>query len=114
MLGVMARFNKHKHQKAQKTLTVKKQRKPKFIDRLVYVAAIVEPLCSLPQAYAVWSTRSAGSVSILSWLGFVVMGAIWVWYAIVNREKIVLIYQGMFFIVDSVVLVGAIVFGGKL
>jgi len=70
----MARFNKHKHQKAQKTLAVKKQRKPKFIDRLVYVAAIVEPLCSLPQAYAVWSTRSAGSVSILSWLGFVVMG----------------------------------------
>jgi len=114
MLGVMARFNKHKHQKAQKTLAVKKQRKPKFIDRLVYVAAIVEPLCSLPQAYAVWSTRSAGSVSILSWLGFVVMGAIWVWYAIVNREKIVLIYQGMFFIIDSVVLVGAIVFGGKL
>jgi len=42
------------------------------------------------------------------------MGLVWVWYAIVNREKIVLIYQGMFFIIDSAVLVGAIVFGGKL
>lgn len=110
----MTRFNRHKHQKAQKTLAVKKQQKPKFIDRLVYVAAIVEPLCSLPQAYAVWSTRSAGSVSILSWLGFVVMGAIWVWYAIANREKIVLIYQGLFLVIDSVVLVGAIAFGGSL
>jgi uncharacterized protein with PQ loop repeat len=114
MLNVMKRLHRHSHQKAQKTLTVKKQKKPKFIDRLVYVAAIVEPLCSLPQAYAVWSTRSAGSVSILSWLGFVVMGAIWVWYAIVNREKIVLIYQGLFLVIDSVVLIGAIVFGGSL
>ena len=114
MLGVMTRLHRHKHQKAQKTLVVKKQQKPKFIDRLVYVAAIVEPLFSLPQAYAIWSTRSAGSVSILSWLGFVVMGLIWVWYAIVNREKIVLIYQGMFFVIDSAVLIGAIMFGGKL
>lgn len=105
---------RHGHQKAQKTLVVKKQQKPKFIDRLVYVAAIVEPLCSLPQAYAVWSTRSAGSVSILSWLGFVVMGLIWIWYAIVNREKIVLVYQGLFFIIDTAVLIGAVRFGGQL
>lgn len=42
------------------------------------------------------------------------MGAIWVWYAIVNRERIVLIYQGLFLVIDSVVLVGAIVFGGSL
>ena len=114
MLSVMTRLRRHEHQKAQKTLVVKKQQKPKFINRLVYVAAIVEPLCSLPQAYSVWSTRSAGSVSILSWLGFVVMALIWIWYAIVNRERIIFIYQAMFFVIDSSVLVGAIYFGGKL
>lgn len=114
MLSTMTRLRRHEHQKAQKTLVVKKQQKPKFINRLVYVAAIVEPLCSLPQAYAVWSTRSAGSISILAWLGFVIMSLIWIWYAIANRERIILIYQAMFFVIDSSVLVGAIYFGGRL
>ncbi len=42
------------------------------------------------------------------------MALIWIWYAIVNRERIILIYQAMFFVIDSSVLVGAIHFGGRL
>lgn len=69
---------------------------------------------SLPQAIEVYRTRSAGSVSILSWLGFEMMTFIWIWYGIVHREKIILIYQTLFFVIDGSVLIGAIYFGGKL
>lgn len=110
----MSTLHRHKHQKTQKALVVKKVIKPKLVDRLTYMAAIVEPLFSLPQAYQIYHDKSAGSVSILSWLGFEAMTLIWLWYGIVHKEKMILIYQGLFFIIDGSVLIGAIYYGGKL
>ena len=78
------------------------------------MAAIVEPLFSLPQAYQIYHDQAATSVSILSWLGFELMTLIWLWYGVVHKEKMILIYQGLFFIIDGSVLVGAIYYGGKL
>lgn len=111
---LMSRIHRLKHQKARKILVVKKVVKPKIVDRLVYLAAITEPLFSLPQAYHIYHYKSATSVSILTWLGFECMTLIWLWYAIVHREKMILIYQGLFFIIDGSVLVGALHYGGKL
>lgn len=42
------------------------------------------------------------------------MTAIWVWYAFVHKEKMILVYQGLFFIVDGAVIVGALLYGGQL
>jgi uncharacterized protein with PQ loop repeat len=95
-------------------LTVKKAARPLLVDRLVYLAAIVEPLFSLPQAYQIYHNRAAVSVSILSWIGFEVMTLIWLWYGIVHKEKMILVYQGLFFIIDGSILVGAIYYGGTL
>jgi len=110
----MTSLHRYKHQKARKVIAVKKAIKPKMVDRLVYIAAIIEPLFSFPQAYQIYHDKSAVSVSILSWLGFEIMTLIWLWYAIVHKEKLILIYQGLFFIIDGSVLVGAIYYGGKL
>ena len=113
-LCLVSTLHRYNHQKAQKTLIVKKVFKPKLIDRLVYLAAIVEPLFSLPQAYLIYHDKSAVSVSILAWLGFESMTLIWLWYGIVHKEKMILIYQGLFFVIDGAVLIGAIYYGGKL
>jgi uncharacterized protein with PQ loop repeat len=110
----MTSYHAHKHQKARKIIAIKKSIKPRLIDRLIYVAAIVEPLFSLPQAIEVYRTKSAGSVSVLSWLGFEVMTLIWIWYAVVHKERMILIYQTLFFVIDGAVLAGAIYYGGRL
>lgn len=109
----MSSYHAHKHAKARKTLIVKKVIQPKLIDRLVYLAAIVEPMFSLPQAYQIFHDKTAAGVSILSWLGFECMTVIWLWYAIAHKEKMILVYQGLFFIIDGSVLLGAIFYGGK-
>lgn len=79
-------------------------------DRLIYVVAIVEPLFSLPQAYQIYHDKAAANVSILSWAGFEAMTLIWVWYGVVTRDTKVLVYQGLFFVIDGSVLFGAIHF----
>ncbi|MCA9326468.1 hypothetical protein KC976_02615 [Candidatus Saccharibacteria bacterium] len=101
------------HHKLKKVIQVREASKPRFIDRATYFAAIVEPLLTLPQAYQVFSTKSAHDINILSWIGFEIMALVWIWYAIVHRERIVFIYQVLFFIIDGSVLAGAILYGGR-
>lgn len=107
-------MSQHKHKAVRKVIAIKKTDKPKLIDRLVYLVAIVEPLFSLPQAYQIYHARAAANVSVLSWLGFECMTLIWLWYGLVHRDKTILIYQGLFFVIDGAVLVGAIYYGGAL
>ncbi len=94
-----------------KVIKVEQKKNPLLVDRLIYFAAIVEPFFSLPQAYQIFVTRSANDVSLLTWAGFQVMTAVWIWYAIVHKEKMILIYQGLYFIIDGLVLIGAIRYG---
>lgn len=110
----MTKLHQYKHIKQRKTLVVKKQAKPLLVDRLIYLAAIIEPLFSLPQSYSIWHTHSAGSVSILTWIGYVALPPIWIWYAITHKERVILLYQGLFLLIDGSVLIGAIYYGGKL
>ena len=113
MLMVMSTYHRHKHQKTHKALVLKKATKPKIIDRIIYFAAIVEPLFSLPQSYQIFHDKAAANVSIAAWVGFEVMALIWLWYGIVHRDRMILIYQGLFFVIDGSVVVGAFVYGAK-
>ena len=110
----MALFHRRKHDQTHKILALKEATRPKLVDRLVYVAAIVEPLFSLPQALQIYHDHAAVNVSILSWLGFELMTLIWLWYGLVHHDRMILIYQGLFFVIDGSVLVGALYFNGKL
>jgi len=89
-----------------------KQKRQSFVDKLIIIVAVVEPLCTLPQAIGIFKNRNASGISILTWVGFNLLTIIWIWYAIVHKEKIVLIYQSLFFIFDSLLIIGAIIYGG--
>ena len=90
------------------------KKNPSFIDKLIVVVAVIEPLCTLPQAISIFRNKDASGISILTWIGFNVLAMIWIWYAIYNKDKAVLIYQTLFFIFDSIVIVGAFMYGGQL
>jgi uncharacterized protein with PQ loop repeat len=84
-----------------------------FVDKIIVAAAIVEPLFILPQVLKIFRDHDASSISIFSWIGFNILTAVWIWYAIVHKEKMVLIYQGLFFIFNSLVIVGSLLYGGQ-
>lgn len=85
-----------------------------FIDKLIIVVAVIEPFCTLPQAISIFRNKDASGISILTWIGFNILTIIWIWYAIYNKEKVVFIYQALFFIFDSIVIIGAFLYGGQL
>ena len=105
----MTRFHRHRHLKRKPAAASKRT-----VDKFVYVAAIVEPFITLPQVIEIFQSKTAEGVSISSWIGFEILTVIWLWYAIVHRERIIFIYQGLFFIFQAAVIIGAFMYGGSL
>lgn len=107
----MTKLHRHLHQKKRRVLIASKKARPLLVDRLTYLAAVIEPAIAVPQALVIFRNRTAAGISLLSWVGFEVLTAVWLWYAIVHKERLILVYQGLFFIVQAMVIAGGLLYG---
>lgn len=105
-------MKKHTQHKKHILIT-KKEKRPLLVDRLTYAAAIIEPVITIPQAVIIFRDRTAAGVSLSSWIGYEILTAIWIWYALVHKERLILIYQGLFFIIQAVVILGGFIYGAS-
>ena len=103
----------HHPAKRHSTLIVKKSPRTPLVDRLTFVAAVVEPLVTVPQAVIIFRRHSAEDISLSTWVGYEILTIIWIWYAIVHKDKMVFIYQGLFLIIQTVIIIGGLLYGAK-
>ncbi len=82
----------------------------RFLDKIIYGVGIAGPLLVLPQVYKIWIEKDASGVSVTSWTGFVVIGVIWLLYAIVHKEKPLIITYIGFITIQSFVVIGALIY----
>ena len=81
----------------------------KVLNRLIYLIAVLGPLSSLPQIIEIWVTdKSATGVSLSTWLMFLLMSAVWLWYAVTKRDRPLVISNALWMITDAIVIAGAI------
>jgi uncharacterized protein with PQ loop repeat len=92
----------HKRQSLQK----------RFIDKFIFVVAIVQPLANVPQIIAIFSHKSAHDISISSWAIFIAFDFLWLWYGLAEKEKAVIVSAVMFAVLELMVLTGALLYGG--
>lgn len=109
----MTKYHRHVHQKKQRVLVVKKQAKPKLVDRLTYLVAIIEPAVTLPQVYVIFHDKTAAGIAISSWVGYQFFTVIWLWYGIVHKEKAIIIYQFLWLILQTLIIIGGLIYGAK-
>jgi len=102
----MSRY--HRHTRTRRSTNTR------VIDKLTFMAAIAEPLVTVPQVYGIFHTRSASGVSISAWSGYEILTLIWLYYGWVHKERIILVYQGLFAVLQAIVVAGAIMYGGTL
>lgn len=110
----MTRLHRHLHKKRQRVLIATSRANTKLVDRLTYMAAIVEPIFTLPQAYQIFRSGDASGVSITSWVGYEALTLIWLWYGYVYKDKMIFVYSLLSGIVQAAVVIGAVMYGGKL
>lgn len=80
----------------------------RFLDKFVFGIAFVMPLTALPQLYKVWFEGNAQGVSVLTWLLLAILSIPMIIYGSVHKEKPIILMYLLWFIVDSLVVIGAI------
>lgn len=81
------------------------------VDRLMSVAAVVHPLTAMPQVWKIYSAQDASGVSLWTWLGFMLLGLVFLAYGILHNIKPFIVTQVLWFAVDFLVVIGVILYG---
>lgn len=108
----MSRYH-HSRVKKHRTLTVKKTKRSLFVDRATYVVAVLEPLVTVPQVVIIFVNKTAAGVSLATWVGYELLTMVWIWYGIVHKDRLILLYQGLFLIIQTGVIIGGLIYGAK-
>ena len=75
------------------------------------ITAFVEPLAGLPQVIQIFHTKSADDLSLSSWVAYQLVTVLWLIYGITHKEKPIIWYQGLWLIVQTLVIIGIIRYG---
>ena len=82
-------------------------KKKKFIEKAAYVVALAGPLSSIPQMWEIWMDRNAAGVSFVTWTLFLVTSLVWLSYAIVQRDRPLIVSNSLWVVVEAIIMVGA-------
>ena len=82
-----------------------------LIDRLVYFAAIATPFMTLPQLLKIWVEKSAVSISIVTWVAYLINAIIWLIYGIMHKEKPIIVTNVLWILMDISIIIGTLVYG---
>lgn len=81
-----------------------------LLDKLLMIVAIVSPLMSLPQAYNLYSSQSAGSLSLLSWSSWALFNIPWIIYGFVHKQKPIITMYILWFLMNMSIVIGIILY----
>lgn len=82
------------------------------LDVTVYAVGILGPILTLPQIYLIYIGHQAAGVSVISWAAYAAFDVPWVLYGIVHRERVIVASYTLWFVVNTAVAVGAMLYGG--
>ena len=82
----------------------------KFINKFIYVAVVIYPLSTIPQIIDIFANRSAENVSLATWFMYDIITVIFLWYAIENKLKPLIIEYSLWLIAQSIVVTGILIY----
>ena len=81
------------------------------MQRLLGGMSIFTLLMTVPQIYAIWASRQAAGVSLLSWMAYWISAFVWFVYGIQKRDRNIYLPCVGWLLLDGAVVVGVIVYG---
>lgn len=78
------------------------------VDKLMATAAVLHPITALPQVILLYSNKDASGLSIFMWIGFLILGVIFMAYGIAHRLKPYILMQILWLVIDIAVIIGII------
>lgn len=82
-----------------------------WMDTLIYVAAVLGPLLTLPQAFKIWFLQEAEGVSLISWVSYLFAAGFWTSYGVMHKEPPIIIAHSVWVLIDLAIVVGIVFYG---
>lgn len=79
--------------------------------RLTLLAAVVQPLTTIPQVFKVYATQNVEGLSLVTWLGYALVGLVFLAYGIKYRLKPIALTQIIWFTLQMSIVAGILVYG---
>ena len=86
----------------------------RLLDRLVLVVGVIGPLVTVPQILKIYVTHDASGISLVSWGMWALLDIPWILYGIAHREPPIVITYTLYCILNSIVVVEAVMLGAGL
>ncbi|MFA5953836.1 MAG: PQ-loop domain-containing transporter [Candidatus Pacearchaeota archaeon] len=82
----------------------------RFLDIVIYFMGFASPVLTIPQILKIWIEKNSYSLSLVSWLTYLIGSIIFFLYALVHKEKPLIIIYLVSIIVNLAVVVSIILF----
>ncbi len=95
-------------------MATKKKQKPSkdssFLYRLTLVAAVVQPLTTIPQVVQLYVTQDASGLSLFTWLGYALVGLVFLAYGIKYKLVPIALTQILWFTLQMSIVIGILIY----
>lgn len=90
---------------------MKKSEIERYAERIALVAGIIQPLVTIPQIYEIYTSQQAENVSLLTWVGYLIFGIIFLIYGYIFKLRPIFYGQIIWVILQITVVTGILLYG---
>lgn len=82
----------------------------KRIENFALAAGVIQPLITVPQIITIYGNQSAQDVSLLTWIGYLLFGVIFLVYGLAFKLKPIWVGQIIWVIMQLIVVAGIVLY----
>ncbi len=82
----------------------------KWIDSLAYIGGVLIPVMTIPQLLKIIQTKSAASLSLVSWVSYLIGTLFWLIYGVSRKEKIIIVTYTLSVVIYGLVVIAIIAY----
>ena len=81
-----------------------------IIEKLAYIAGILNPICTLPQLFQIWINKNTEGVSMFTWFSFFIISIIMTLYGFAHKEKPLILMYGFLVLINFFIVLGIFIY----
>lgn len=80
----------------------------RYLDYLMYVVGVVQPLALLPQISAIYIDHAKQGVALTTWMLLIGFNLLWVLYGTVHKDRLIVLANSFAALFDVIIVVGVL------
>ncbi len=100
----------HLHQRKRAGTEIPERPAVRVMDKVMYVIGALGPIMTVPQVVKIWVDHSVEGVSAISWMSYFIFSVFWIAYGILHKEKTIIFTYCLWFILNGLVAIGALIY----